>query len=253
MLRRSWCAALLGALGLCAVGATAFAAPGNLTFDGRLTLNGKPAPGQEVLVVTGPELTILTLCGRATTDGNGHYSVTIDAREACTDRGNGGHAVPFIFTWQGQQVGQVTAHHDAERGKSDLIIENLNILVPLKLFTLQDMPQRTGSGKLVAHRYFGRVLVHGKAPATPMDVTAVTARGGYPCGRGSVVDGGRFYLDISSDAQCGSPPGGLGVALSFRIDGREVWHTTIDLVHELPTTLGKPSATPTLTADWRGR
>ncbi len=243
-------ATALAAFALCfSAVPSAPAKPGNLSFHGNLTLNGKPAPGEEIVVVAGPVTWALTVCARTRSDAGGKYYLTIESRAGCVDEGR--KAVPFIFTWHGQQIGEVTEHHDGFWGKATLITQHLNIFVPLALYTLEDVP-RPKEPVLVAHRYYGQLLVHGKPPAGTAAVTVVTDNG-YPCGRGTADEKGRFLIDISTEAGCGSSRGGPAVGLSFRIDGREVWKTRIALIHDLPTTLGKPSATPTLAADWRGR
>lgn len=222
----------------------------SLTFDGRLTVNGRPASGQEVLVLAGPELRLLAICGRTTTDGSGHYSVTIDPRDACTDRGNSGGPVNFIFAWKGQQVGVFGTHYRPEPNRSDLVIRNLDIFIPYNLLTLSDVLSVTDTPYLVPRRYYGQVTVQGEHPQGEMWISV--KNGSYPCGT-AFVQFGRFYLDIDDDEQCASPRTASGwkpVVLTFLIDGRHVWKTSVYLRHELPTTLGKAAPTPTLTADW---
>ena len=235
--------------------AAADGAPGTLVFDGRLTLNGKPAPGRDIVVLAGPTLDTLAVCGRATSAGDGHYSVVIDPNHYCTDAGNDGGPVTYIFAWKGQRIGVASTHYKAEPAHADTMILPLNIAIPDDLYTLDSARldlnlNYAGEPLLVTRRYYGTVRVQGTAVSRGLKIEVKNQ--GYPCGR-AVAFSGDFIIDVDPDEQCASRRSGSGwtpVTLSFFVEDREVWHTNVHIKLDVPQTLGRATATPALSANW---
>ena len=235
--------------------APADGAPGTLVFDGRLTFNGKPAPGQDVVVLAGPSLDTLAVCGRATSAGNGHYSVVIDPRHYCTDAGNDCGPVTYIFAWKGLRIGVASTHYKAEPTRADTMMLPLNIVIPNDLYTLDSASldlnlNDTDKPLLVTRRYYGTVHVQGAAVSRGLKIEVKNQ--GHPCGR-AVAFSGDFIVDIDPDGQCASRRSGSGwtpVTLNFFVEGREVWHTNVHIKLDVPQTLGRATATPVLAANW---
>jgi len=250
-----WAAVLAAALSLAPAlvpsPATADGASGTLVFEGSLMFKGNPVAGEEIVVVAGPDLGNLVVCGRATSEANGHYSVAIEPTRNCTDEGNDGGPVAYIFTWKGQRIGLASTHYRAESARAEPIILPLNILIPSELYGPGDVPLSYDARTLlVPRRYYGTVLVQGFRVLRGLSI--VIKNEGYPCGRATAIDG-EFVIDVDADEHCMSQRSGSGwkpVTLTFFVEGRKVWQTSIHLKYDLPFSLGRVAVTPEFHANW---
>lgn len=172
---------------------------GTIQFKGAFRIGGYPAP-------SGTRISLLTLrtadevfqCGVTTVTGRGSFSLEVEATPRCSDEGNGGGPVFFVFTYAGESVGYTNFHVRPARPGSKRTF-------PIELAAPAN-PARPPTGPpLVLQRFYGRLKVSGRPAPAGLELSiqaAANPRGSnwFECGKGRTQPDGWFSIDIPAEA-----------------------------------------------------
>lgn len=205
---------LIGAPQSMSQSAATKAAP--VTFEGQFSM-GAPPPASEGMFTTGERgvttaesitvwtvrsITNVTQCGETRTAAGGHYRVSVRDVPSCTNAGNGGKSVTYVFAWNGEQVGLKQISVDPKVFSTWNQTYNIDLFLGSGRSTVRPAPQST----LLLRRFHGKVLINGKgAPAGNVVALFMDQAGGrVKCGEGRTGDGGFYILDVPRDVHCES-------------------------------------------------
>ena len=181
--------------------------------------NTPAGPGLTLSVVNARTVTDVFVCGSGVTGSDGRLSIDVQPVARCTDEGNGGGPVQFLFVSNGEQVGTYSTHLLLSRPQ-DLGHE-------VQLAVASNAPSAPPTNVLlVPLRFSGTVMIGaGVAPAgTRVNVSAARGPAGLvSCGNGVVNGSGQYTIDLASDPRCTDDGNGGGpVEYVFTIDGTNV-------------------------------
>lgn len=246
--------ATLTLIGCVATVSTATRQSAALVFTGELRFGPAfdVAGRQRILVLAGRSLQDLVICGQNETDENGRFSIYVLPRHPnCSDEGhNGGRGpVPYIFSWNGQNIG-VRRQHLRRSDVRDRLVRT-DLVANVGPFPSSRPPTppddrwwdmgrlEPGDPLLVVLRFYGFVRPD-RAGRRPR-LTQVTS-GTFPCGQAIIRGDGSFVLDILPVEPCSCPTSTARDhprTLEFRIDDEVVHRTTVHLHWDHPWMLGK--------------
>ena len=205
--------ALLAALPLLTPAPAPVPKRGTIHFKGAFRIGGHPAPA-------GSRISLLTLraaddafqCGVTTVDARGTFTLEVESIPRCSDEGNGGGPVFFVFTYAGESVGYTNFHVRPARAGAKRTF-------PIELAAPAN-PARPPTGPpLVLQRFYGRLKL-GSRPAplgTHVSVRAATnprAADAFECGSGRTQSDGWFTIDIPAEGpyltRCSDAANGKG-------------------------------------------
>jgi hypothetical protein len=174
-----------------------------VTFEGNFMIGDRPTMmSGSIIVWTVRSVSNVSQCGETKIAAGGHYRVSVRDVPACTNAGNGGKSVTYVFSWNGEQVGSRQLSVDPKVFSTWNQTYQIDLVLGSVPSTVMPAPQAA----LLLRRFHGKVLIGVKpAPAGSL-VTLYMGQGDgrVKCGEGQTGDSGFYLLDVARDAHCES-------------------------------------------------